>query len=79
MITFLRIEHRGGNRVAVFDRGHQQWRDIPGGGGRYDDGTFCLNEESLRDRIRNLESGGYDSSVEKRALEAMQQRVKESQ
>lgn len=57
MLTFLRIEPRGGNLVAVFDRGYSEWEPTGYGGSRYDDGTFCLNEESLRIRIANIKAG----------------------
>lgn len=67
-IEFLRIETRGGNLVAVFDLGYQQWEPTGAGGSRYDDGTFCLNEESLRTRIANLKRDGRDTAVEDYAL-----------
>lgn len=75
MLTFLRIETRGGNLVAVFDRGYQipyythdnydgRYASV-----RYDDGTFCLNEESLRQRIVNVEHDRRKcASVERAAL-----------
>ena len=70
-LTFLRIETRGDNVVAVFDRGYQQWEPTEGGGSHYDDGTFCLNRESLATRIANLERDGYDASVERAAMIAL--------
>jgi hypothetical protein len=70
--TFLRIETRGGNLVAVFDRGFRMWWSNPNGGdGHYDDGTFCLNEQSLRTRIANMKRDGRDTSVEDAALVAL--------
>lgn len=68
MITFLRIETRGGNLVAVFDRGYQSFVPTDAGHGYYDDGTFCLNEQSLRRRIENVKREGRDTSVEHAAL-----------
>lgn len=42
------------------------------GHGHYDDGTFCLDEESLQTRIANIEAGHVnpdrDTSVERAAL-----------
>ena len=71
MIKFLRVETRCDNVVAVFHRGYRQWEPTGAGGSHLDDGTFCLNEESLRDRITNLEAGSYDTSVERHALECL--------
>lgn len=71
MLTFLRIESRGGNLVAVFDRGYQSPVWTPDNTTRYDDGTFCLNKESLQARIANVQSDGKDASVEKIALAAL--------
>lgn len=72
MIEFLRVEQRAGNPVAVFDRGYRQWEPTEAGGSRYDDGTFCLNVQSLRIRIANIEAGlahpSRDASVEYAAL-----------
>lgn len=70
-LTFLRIETRGGNLVAVFDRGYQQWYPTGPAGGYYDDGTFCLNESSLKLRIANIERRKGDTSVEQHALTTM--------
>jgi len=71
--TFLRIETRGGNLVAVFDRGWLQWQStgLGGSSGYYDDGTFCLNEQSLRTRIANMKRDGRDTAVEDAALVAL--------
>lgn len=76
MLTFLRIETRGGNLVAVFDRG-QGFIPTDAGHGYYDDGTFCLNEQSLRTRIANIGAGranpNCDTSVERAALIELRQ------
>lgn len=73
-LTFLRIEDRGPWLVAVFDRGypvaHYNWDNYDGRYpvARYDDGTFYLNEQSLRTRIANVERDGRSATVERAAL-----------
>lgn len=67
MLTFLQIETRGGNLVAVFEHRYRNFVPTDAGHGYYDDGTFCLNEESLRQRILNVEGDGRDASVERAA------------
>lgn len=65
---FLRIEQRGGNPVAVFvglPVFHEHYED---GQGYYDDGTFCLNYESLLTRAQNLERAGRDPQEERLGL-----------
>lgn len=77
MIEFLRIETRGGNLVAVFDRGYRmpcyQYDNFDGRYAtvKYDDGTFCLNENNLRARIANVEREGRSAAVERHALTTM--------
>lgn len=72
MIEFLRIENRGLGLVAVFDRGYQTpWHEHDLNGRiwtHYDDGTFCLNKQSLRTRIANIQKDNRDASVELAAL-----------
>lgn len=64
-LEFLRIETRAGNIVAVFAE--------PFG----PDKEFCLNEENLRTRIRNVQADGRDSSVEDAALAEIVRRSKQ--
>ena len=71
MTTFLRVEMRNGNLVAVFDRGGPVWRSNGGVSGYYDDGTFCLDEKSLRARITRIKRDGHDTSAEEHALTTM--------
>lgn len=53
---FIRIDKLCSGYVAVLKR---EWPDsIP----------FCLNDESLMLRIKNLKAQGYDTSVEEYAL-----------
>jgi hypothetical protein len=74
MIKFLRTEERAGNPIAVFDRGYEVYDPYDG----RDDGTFCLDEESLRSRIDNIKTGlngpSRDASVEHEALRPCWQR-----
>lgn len=74
MIEFLRIEDRGRGLVAVFDCGYHQF-DINQYGRPHEYDTFCLNEESLRLRIADLERDGRDTSVERVALAELTQRT----
>lgn len=80
-LRFLRIEDRGLGLVAVFDRGYPEANYNYGCDRQprvtYDDGTFCLNESSLRVIIENVEANGCDASVEKEALVELVKRNQE--
>jgi hypothetical protein len=72
MVTFIGIENRAGNFVAVFDRGWDSDR------GR----TFCLNRDSLQRRINNIHAGldnpARDASEEESAMVALDARIREA-
>lgn len=59
MATFLHIEKRGSNPVAVFDEF-----------GR----TFALNSENLALRIQNLQRQGIDTATEAAVLVELRSR-----
>lgn len=62
-VELIRVFHNGMFAVAEFENGFLR-EDINGQPQTH----FCLNAQSLKTRIANLEKNGADTSVERKAL-----------